>query len=121
MGAKKCAKGESNPRHSYIFGMAKLYFTTKPLAHVVDKHRRSVLYNPIGPEVLWRGAGASHWLARIFHSFYPRGKRATEVRKGLEGRILRCREQERALLCRRAARANIVHELCSGFIVARRV
>ena len=29
---KMCAKGESNPRHSYIFGMAKLYFTTKPLA-----------------------------------------------------------------------------------------
>ena len=47
---KKCAKGESNPRHSYIFGMAKLYFTTKPLAHVVDKQSQSVLYNPIGPK-----------------------------------------------------------------------
>ena len=31
-----CAKGESNPRHSYIFGMAKLYFTTKPLAQPME-------------------------------------------------------------------------------------
>ena len=30
---RRCAKGESNPRHSYVIQMAKLYFTTKPLAH----------------------------------------------------------------------------------------
>ena len=37
---KMCAKGESNPRHSYIFAMAKLYFTTKPLALADDGHRK---------------------------------------------------------------------------------
>ena len=31
---RPCAKGESNPRHSYVIQMAKLYFTTKPLAHI---------------------------------------------------------------------------------------
>ena len=46
--AKICAKGESNPRHSYIFAMAKLYFTTKPLALVVEGSGPPSLYNQQG-------------------------------------------------------------------------